>query len=140
MRRCEGCRAPDDWSTDWLQRHPCYLSFVDQANCAAPHNRYAHALESINGYVHALESINSHAHAFESVNRLVGSSIDDLVSTMQRGRGAANSVSVQFIDHERRPEIRTVLCWGESFYGQGYEFPVRSDWEQVNPKPLNPKT
>ena len=48
-------------------------------------------------------------------------------------QGAAHSISDRFIDHE--PKNRTVLCWGESFYGQGYDFPVRSDWDQVNPKP-----
>jgi len=63
--RCTGCRPPDDWSTDWLERHPCHLSFVDQATCEAPHNK-------------------------------------------------------------------TALCWGESFYGQGFEFPVRSDWSTVD--------
>jgi len=33
------CRQDGDWDTHWLQRHPCFLSYVDQYTCTYPPNR-----------------------------------------------------------------------------------------------------
>ena len=37
---CRGqCRAEGDWDLKWLERHPCFLSYVDQYTCTVPPNR-----------------------------------------------------------------------------------------------------
>ena len=33
------CREEGDWSTHWLVRHPCFLSYVDAYTCTYPANR-----------------------------------------------------------------------------------------------------
>ena len=100
---CAGqCRKDGDWSLHWLERHPCFLSYVNQYTCTDPPNRTV---------------VCWGADDYRQISMPVASTWKDLDSGWYHSCGVlANG---------------TAACWGNNNYGQASVPTHTRKWIQV---------
>jgi|EP00802_Teleaulax_amphioxeia_P005114 hypothetical protein len=96
------CREDGDWALHWLERHPCFLSYVDQYTCTVPSNKTVVCWGADN---------------YKQIQMPVSSTWRELDSGWYHSCGVTDD--------------GTAHCWGNDNYGQATVPPHSRKWAQV---------